>query len=101
MPDPIRGVTSAPPTAVGQSGQPSASPPGRPGQTPAAGAVDSADVAHAANVLAVITAAAGAVPVVDETRVAALQHAVQTGSYQVNPDQVARKIAQIEGLLGR
>lgn len=102
MSDPIRGVSPAIPSAVGQTGTTATSTPA-PTNTPsvATGAVDSADVTRAQALLAAISAAAGAVPETDQARVAELRQALRTGSYQVNPNQVAEKMSEIEALLVR
>ena len=100
MPDPIRGLNATDPLGVASTGQ--AGPtqvPARTSQSPAQPGVDSADVARVEALLATITKAADAVPPVDQTRVAELQHAINSGSYQVNPQQISRMIMEIEDLL--
>lgn len=101
MPDPIRGVNPATGIDVaptGQSGNARANAPSGQSQVPAS-AADSADVARAEAVLATISTAADGVPTVDEARVAELRDAVQSGTYRADPQQIARKLLQIEGLL--
>jgi negative regulator of flagellin synthesis FlgM len=100
MPDPIHGVS--PPdalgvtsTAVAGSTQ-SASPPA---QGLAGNQTDSADVAKAEALIATITEAANMVPPANLTRIAELRQAIESGTYQVNPQQVAKMIMEIEGLL--
>jgi len=39
------------------------------------------------------------VPPVDQTRVAQLQQAINSGTYQVDPQQIAKMIMKIEDLL--
>lgn len=100
MPDPIRGVnaTDALGTAsVGQAGP--AQPASSTAQSRTDTAVDSADVATVQALLATITNAAAAVPPVDQTRVAELQQAINSGTYQVNPEQTAKMLMEIENLL--
>jgi flagellar biosynthesis anti-sigma factor FlgM len=60
---------------------------------------DSADVAKAQALLSTITAAANMVPPANLTRIAELRQAVESGTYQVNPQEVAHMIMQIEELL--
>jgi len=100
MPDPIQGVNATDPLGVASTGQAgSTQAPVRTAQPPAQPGVDSADVARVEALLATITKAADAVPPVDQTRVAQLQQAINSGSYQVNPQQVAKMIMEIEDLL--
>jgi flagellar biosynthesis anti-sigma factor FlgM len=100
MPDPIRSVSPAGPIEVSQAGQ-SRSPSGadtplRPRSLPPA---DSADVSRAEALVATISAAAAAVPTIDEARIAELQRAIQAGTYQINARQIAEKMVEIEKLL--
>jgi negative regulator of flagellin synthesis FlgM len=100
MPDPIQGVNATDPLGVAPTGQAgSTQAPARTAQSPAQPGVDSADVARVEALLATITKAADAVPPVDQTRVAQLQQAINSGTYQVNPQQVAKMIMEIEDLL--
>ena len=100
MPDPIRsinatdapGVASAGSVGPGQSGNSATQPPTN-------APVDSADVATVEALLATITKAANAVPPVDQTRVAQLQQAINSGTYQANPERIAKMIMEIEELL--
>jgi flagellar biosynthesis anti-sigma factor FlgM len=99
MPDPINGVTAPDPITVAPAGQAtpvSASAPIAPSAVvPQA---DSADVAKAQALLETITEAANMVPPANLTRIAELRQAVETGTYQVNPQQVAHMIMQIDEL---
>jgi flagellar biosynthesis anti-sigma factor FlgM len=100
MTDPIQGVNSADAlgvTSTEQSG-PSRSVTAAE-QTGGAVPVDSTDVARAEALLSAITQAAAAVPPIDQTRVAELQKAINSGAYQPNPQQIAQKIVEIEALL--
>jgi negative regulator of flagellin synthesis FlgM len=100
MPNPIQSVNATDALGVASTGQAgSTQAPARTAQSSAQPGVDSADVATVEALLATITKAADAVPPVDQTRVAELQQAVNSGSYQVNPQQVARMIMEIEDLL--
>ena len=100
MPDPIRGVNPAQPLDVASTGQTPAAPaPDGSAPQPAPGPVDSADVARAEMLLATISTAAQSVPAIDRSRVAELRGAILSGTYQVNPQQIAQKITEIEQLL--
>jgi flagellar biosynthesis anti-sigma factor FlgM len=100
MPEPIQGVRPTGPLEIASAGQPGAaptqqgSPPSRSG-----GAVDSADVARAEALLASIAEASTATPTTDAALISQLQRAIQSGTYQVNPQQIAEKIFLIEQLL--
>jgi negative regulator of flagellin synthesis FlgM len=100
MPDPIQGLNPTGPVELGQTGQAGTST-GTASATPPAGSpsIDSADVARAEALLATIAKTAADVPAIDQQRVAELQQAIQSGTYQVDPQQVALKILQLEGLL--
>ena len=54
---------------------------------------------NAMSQLATITRAANAVPPIDQTRVAELQQAINSGTYQANPQQIAKMLMEIEALL--
>jgi len=100
MPDPIHGVNPA--DALGIASAADAAPgqvAAQTGNSGAAAAVDSADIAWAEALLSTITQAAAAVPPVDQTRVAELQRAISSGTYQANPQQIAQRIIDIEALL--
>jgi negative regulator of flagellin synthesis FlgM len=100
MPDPIHGVN--PTDALGVTSTARATPTqpaGTPERPVAANQTDSADVAKAAALIATITEAANMVPPANLTRIAELRQAIESGSYQVNPQQVAKMIMDIEGLL--
>jgi flagellar biosynthesis anti-sigma factor FlgM len=100
MPDPIQGVNATQSLDVAQTGQagaPSASTGTAPSGSPKP--VDSADVARAEALLAAILNTAKGVPSIDQSKVAELQRAIQSGAYQVNPQQISEKIMEIEQLL--
>lgn len=100
MPDPIQGVNAGQPLDVAQPGQTGSSATSAAATAArGAGAVDSADVARAEALLASILDTAKTVPDIDQTRVAELRRAVQSGEYQVNPQQIAERIMEIEQLL--
>jgi negative regulator of flagellin synthesis FlgM len=97
MPDPIQGTSPIDLAGVASAGQPKAAPPAA---TNAPGAaVDSADLSRAEALLTTISQASAAVPSVDRTRVAELQQALNSGTYQANPQLIAEKIMEIEALL--
>ena len=60
---------------------------------------DTADVTSVEALLATITKAANAVPPIDQARVAELQQAINSGTYQANPQQTAKMLMEIEELL--
>jgi negative regulator of flagellin synthesis FlgM len=100
MPNPIQGVNPAGPLEIAQTGQAGTSsgttPANRP---PVSGSLDSADVARAEALLATIAQAAATVPAIDEAQVASLRAAIQSGTYQADPQQIAEKIMELEALL--
>ncbi|MGH7100405.1 MAG: flagellar biosynthesis anti-sigma factor FlgM [Stellaceae bacterium] len=100
MPDSIHAVNPTQPPDVALTGSAQA-PPAQGGAAaqPAPGAVDSADVARAELLLATIATAGRSIPAIDQSRVAELQSAILSGSYQIDPKQIAQKIAEIEQLL--
>ena len=102
MPDPIHGVNATQPldvTSTGQTGPGSTAVAAAASNQPSPGTLDSADVARAEALLAAIQNSAEGVPGVDQAQVDELQRAIQAGSYQVDPQQIALKIMQIELLL--
>jgi flagellar biosynthesis anti-sigma factor FlgM len=100
MADPIQSVKATGPLEVSSPGQPANAPPATDSasatSTPA---VDSADVARAEALLASISANVQSVPTVDEMLVSELRQAIQSGTYQPDPQQIAQKLLQIEELL--
>lgn len=97
MPDPIHGVNTAIPIGTTAAGQ---SAPAQ-GVSPATGApagpvADTADVSGTAALLTTIASAANATPSIDEAKVAALQQAIAGGTYQVDPQQIAKKMIDLE-----
>jgi negative regulator of flagellin synthesis FlgM len=100
MPDPIHGVNAADPLGIISTGQTETAQAGPgAGQAPAAAPIDSADVARAQVLLATISEAANTVPAVNLTRVAELRQAIESGTYRVNPQQIAKMMMEIEDLL--
>lgn len=100
MPDPIRGTSPIDLSGVASAGQPTAAPPS---STNAPGAavtpVDSADLSRAEALLTTISRASATVPSIDRARVTELQQALNSGTYQANPQLIAEKIMEIEALL--
>ena len=100
MPDPIQGLGGSDPVRADTIGRASSSQPVEQVQPASGSAADSADVGQTKNLLAVISTAAADTPVIDEARVAALQQAIANGTYQVNPQQIAQKLLDLDGALG-
>jgi negative regulator of flagellin synthesis FlgM len=100
MPDPIRGASPIDLTEVVSAGQTAATQSAAT-NAPAAAAtpVDSADLSRAEALLTTISQASAAVPTIDSTRVAELQQALNSGTYQANPQLIAEKIMEIEAFL--
>jgi negative regulator of flagellin synthesis FlgM len=99
MADPIRGVNRTGAIEVAQTEQSRAAPATPNAAPPETVPVDSADVSSAESLLATISTLAREVPLIDEARVAELQQALKAGAYQINPQQIAEKIVEIERLL--
>ena len=108
MPDPIRGVTTTttdpvtPTTATGQAGSaPSADAASAADVAASAAAgADLADVGQTEALLRSIIQVASNTPGIDQTKVAELQQAIASGAYQVNPQAIAQKLAELEAQLG-
>jgi flagellar biosynthesis anti-sigma factor FlgM len=99
MSDPIRSVN---PIDVGgvRSADQSASPPSAPSvRSGVATAVDSADLSHAQAVLTTISQTSATLSSIDRLRVGQLQQALNSGTYQADPQLIAEKIMEIESLL--
>src|SRR5579875_2071028 len=96
MPDPLYRVNPAQPPEIAPAGQTSAAPAS---SRPAPAAADSADVARTETLLATIAAAAESIPEVDQARIAELQRALLSGTYQIDPQHIAQKIVELEQLL--
>ena len=106
MPDPIRGVdtanaiTPATPSATGSAQ--SADNVANVANTGAATVptTDLADVGQTEALLQTIIQAASNTPGIDQAKVSELQQAIASGAYQVNPDSIAQKLAELENQLG-
>ena len=102
MTDPIQGLLGSDaasgikPSTETKSGQTAA------GTTAGAGGTgtDSANVGETQSLLQTINAAAAAVPTVNQDRVDALKEAIAHGTYQVDPQQVAKGLLTSEAALG-
>jgi negative regulator of flagellin synthesis FlgM len=94
MTDAIRGV-------VGTGGAAGINPSGgtKTGQTTSAaaptsasGGSDSANVSQTQSLLETINATAAAIPIVNQGQVSAIRQAIANGTYQVDPQQVAKQL---------
>ena len=95
MTDPIRGVLGpGEPAAIQPAGGTRTGPAATDGGTPGAAAApsDSANVSQTQSLLRTIDATVASVPTVDHDQVTALRNAIATGTYQVNPRQVATQL---------
>jgi negative regulator of flagellin synthesis FlgM len=100
VPNPIQGVNTANPVAPTSTGQTGATTSGTAaGGSPPAAPVDSADVGSMESLLQRISAAADQVPTVDQAKIDELRQAIAAGTYQANPQEIARKLLQFEGAL--
>ena len=100
MPDPIHGVNPTDALGVTSTARTAPTQPAVPPERSVAGnRADTADVAKAEALIATITEAANMVPPANLTRIAELRQAIESGSYQVNPQQIAKMIMDIEELL--
>jgi flagellar biosynthesis anti-sigma factor FlgM len=100
MPDPIQGVKATGALGVASTGQTGSTQAALRTSPSSAGiAVDSADVSRVEALLATITVAANSVPPVDPTRVAELQQAINSSTFQADPQQIAKMMMEIEQLL--
>ena len=100
MADPIRGVNPidvSDLTPADQLGSPPAAAPSD--QQSAVIPVDTADLTRAEALLSAISQASASAPSVNQSRIAELQKALNSGTYQANPQLIAEKIVEIEGLL--
>jgi negative regulator of flagellin synthesis FlgM len=108
MPDPIRGVdtpnpiapTTAPTTTGATGSTQSTDNAANTGASTPAAATDLADVAQTETLLQNIVQAASNTPGIDQSKVAELQQAIASGTYQANPDSIAQKLVELEGQLG-
>jgi negative regulator of flagellin synthesis FlgM len=102
MPDPIRGVNTpnpVTPTTTGATGSAQSTDDAVNAAT-GSGASDLADVGQTEALLQNIIEAASNTPGIDQSKIAELQQAIASGTYQVNPDSIAQKLVELEGQLG-
>jgi negative regulator of flagellin synthesis FlgM len=101
VPDPIQGVNTTDPVSATSTSQNTAATPTGSASAPALGAAgtDVADVAQTEALLQSIAQAASNVPGIDQAKVAELQQALASGSYQVNPQSIAQNLVELEALL--
>jgi flagellar biosynthesis anti-sigma factor FlgM len=107
MPDPIRGVDTSNPVTPTTTGATTGSPQSTDNATNAtvastsdAATTDLADVGQTEALLQNIIQAASNTPGIDQNKVAELQQAIASGTYQANPQSIAQKLAELEGQLG-
>lgn len=100
MADPIRSANPIDVSGLAPADQPGSPPAAAPSeQQGAVVPVDTADLGRAEALLSAISQASASVPSVDQSRVAELQQALNSGTYQANLQLIAEKIMEIEGLL--
>ena len=101
MTNPIHGVSGTSETSAinpsggAKSGPASSASPG-PGTSIAA---DSANVTQTQTLLETINSVVSALPTVDPNQVSALQQAIATGSYKIDPNNLAKQLIDTEKLL--
>jgi len=101
MPDPIQGATTSIPLGVDSTGQTGAMQSTDSSTTQAVvPPTDQADVGQTETLLAQIIQAANNAPSIDETKVNALQQAIQNGTYQVDSMAIAKKLMGLESNSG-
>lgn len=61
---------------------------------------DNVHITESAKTLASVTQAVSESPDVDMNKVSAVQHAINTGSYTINPERIADRMLQLEQDLG-
>lgn len=101
MTDAIRGIASAGESpGINPSGTAKAG--GPVGDSPSSGpaAVDSADVGQTQSLLQTIGATADSVPVVNQGRVAEIRASIANGTYQIDPQQIAKQLISSDQALG-
>lgn len=79
---------------------------GTPVGTPTAGTPSSTSadlsvhITSSAHVLASLSQAVNNTPDIDESRVAAVQQAIASGQYKINPERIANRLVQLDQDLG-
>jgi negative regulator of flagellin synthesis FlgM len=87
--NPIEKIRVSTPVNSGSSGSTASAPPS-----------DSVHITESARTLAALSQAVTDTPDVDMNRVSALQQAITTGSYRINPERIADSMLQLEQELG-
>jgi negative regulator of flagellin synthesis FlgM len=102
MPDAIRGVGTTDPITAPSSAQTGATNSAAATvatATQSSPGTDFADVTQTETLLQSIVAAATTVPGIDAAKVADLQQAIASGTYQVNAQSIAQKLVELDGQL--
>lgn len=97
----INGPSNRPPLSAGETGQSGATTQGGAGATgrpsaPTSSGADTFSLTNKASQLQQLEAQIANLPVVDTQRVTEVQHALSTGTLEVNPAQVADKLLTFE-----
>ena len=102
MTDAIRGIIGAGESpGINPSGTAKGSPSGTDGAASGTGAaVDSANVDQTQSLLQTINAAADATPSVNQAQIAALRAAIGNGTYQIDPQNIAKQLMNSDQALG-
>jgi negative regulator of flagellin synthesis FlgM len=70
------------------------------GSTPSASADSSVHITSSARLLASLSQAVSSTPDINSARVAALQQAIASGQYKINPERIANRLVQLDQDLG-
>jgi flagellar biosynthesis anti-sigma factor FlgM len=104
MSDPINGINTSSPitpaTTAGTTVATSTTADAAVTANLASPAAAVADVGQTEALLQSIVQAANNVPGIDQGKVAELQKAITSGSYQANPQSIVQKLVELENLLG-
>jgi negative regulator of flagellin synthesis FlgM len=94
MTDAIRGILGTGETAGinPSAGAKTGQAPGGTSPAPANVPGDSANVSQTQSLLETISAAVAAIPTVDSAQVSEIRQAIANGTYQINPQQVAKQL---------
>lgn len=96
----IEGLGPAVPRPSSAASAPVAAPRGAGGERGRVGAGDSVQLSGEAAGLASLQRELASSPGYDEAKVAALRTMLDTGTYRVNPQEIAARLAQLERVLG-
>jgi negative regulator of flagellin synthesis FlgM len=101
MSNPIDGINTANPVTIVTTGEAGATPAAEAAaKTGAVAPVDQADVGGTEALLMQIADAANGVPNIDEAKVSTLRQQIAAGTYQIDPQQIAEKMMQLDAGLG-